>query len=142
LWAFYQLPNPSHFPISSYLPTILTCFPSKKIKLKMKSKRFYCECSSVPWYAPQYTISPHIFTWTCSLQWVSALVLGFWLLLLCQYYLDPQQNSSQLSCFPLLLWGSCSFGSAGLALSLAPAIYKWGGCWDEMRQSPVSELRW
>lgn len=40
--------------------------------------------------------------------------------------LDPQWDSSQIACACPVSWRSCSFGSAGLALSLAPAVHRDG----------------
>lgn len=43
---------------------------------------------------------------------------------------------SSLSCCCSVSWRSWSFGSAGLSTSCAPAVHKWGGCWDGSTHSP------
>lgn len=50
------------------------------------------------------------------------LVGGLWIL-------DPQQNSSRISCCCPESRRSCGYISAGLVPSYAPAIHRWDRCW-------------
>ena len=55
--------------------------------------------------------------------------------------LDLHQDSSEISyCCPVSL-RFCSFGSAGLALSHAPADPRGGRCWGRPTQNPRSGIR-
>jgi hypothetical protein len=68
-------------------------------------------------------------------------VWGLWLLLHYQSWIFTGTNSSQISCCCPVSRRLCSFGSAGLALSHAPADPRGGRCWGRPTQNPRSGIR-
>lgn len=77
-------PNPIHLHNPSYPPSALA-IPSNKIKCKRKKSHLVVE--AVVWHSEPHSVafSPCIFTWMCSLPWVTGLALCLWILLHYQY---------------------------------------------------------
>lgn len=91
---------------------------------------------SVSQWVPQYTL---LSTLLC-LQRVISLVPSLWRLRLYQNW--TLTGTPRMSCGCPVSWSSCSFGSAGLTPSRAPAVHRRGRCWGGPTQSPGSGPGW
>jgi hypothetical protein len=110
--------------------SLQTFLPKSKTKWDRIKKSCHGSCDLLSQCDTQYTpLSTH-----CNGSWSVFRPLASVTLSI----LDPQGDFSWIFCCCLVSWRSCSFGSAGLALSCAPVDHSWGRYWDGSTQIPGS----
>jgi hypothetical protein len=89
----FHLMHPSPFISCSSISILCPCnFPSKtkqQIKIKNNLKHQHLAMEATEWHSVSHStpFHPNSFTCKCSLQWVTGLVQGLWLLLHYQYWI-------------------------------------------------------
>jgi len=126
-------PNPTHLPLSLYLPSNLAMTPPQNTKIKNRNKTKspkpnISACRgliySMSRCVSHYTLSStHLYlpTFIATSHWYDLRPLASATLSV----LGPHRDSSQMCCCCPESWRPCSFGSAGQAPSLAPAVHRW-----------------